>query len=983
MSLPPLGTVLKLRPEVLDPQGPLDLVDLALVSQRRGRGLARATAGMDVLADPERFFGLTYPTEDIRQLLTVVSTRLSQPGRVQGTVLLTGRYGLGKSHAMLAAHHALSAPLAAHAWAGRWNLNELRFPTGTVVLTRSFIQEQQQPLWEMLVQALGPSTKGRVGDFPDGEFIESVLGDRHVVLIMDELERWYDSQDEQTKSRNRNFLQALTEVSMRDPRLTVIASVLGERPEPADTIRRARPLELTFRSAEDRQRIVRFRLFDDPDAEGVRQTAEIVADRYLDAYRGAHLPDLDALRARFVASYPFTPEFIDLLTRKIPNVSGFQNTRGVLRFLSHIVRHAHELRPVISSQDVPLDEPQIFPSLKHIDTSGGEVVRCAIEDDRAHVPATLHQRDALISCVLLYSLADPTHPGATAEEILLAVLDPGENPNAIKDALNRLREVAPHLHVEGGRFVFRGFENPHARINLVADTRDADNAAPGLIRDHILEAWGAKDASVLHAQGDLKPTEAALAKLKGARLRWVITTRPLPPSERLAVQNLDARRNLVAIVEPRVRTNGFDLLSDPELRRLARRLWACKSLLGSSPKPDAAKTYRDTLKSESERLRAAIGERYGVYIAWHRQGATGSSVDDTWFEPVTFEPFEAARLERVLREDHTNVATIAHTLESLWPDFMNKELASIASHFEATPGLPVPLEAHAVTEAARSLVKGKRFALATPDNRVLDATSIGQVDNDALARAVLVPHPVDPPPPARLPTLADVRASWNEADACVALTWRYPPAEHGWRMKTVIQRYTTPRSWRTETVVNLDLGETHDSNRYRDEGTSTTDKPGLVRGSRYFYYLFLELYRGPSDAPEFILSERRDVDIPPEIDHRPDVIAIPAQGSLQQLITEAEKRVLSGKHMKSEDRVRKIEVRIEHVQDEHEQKRFDALTKRLGAAPTVQATLDVTVRGELNRSQVLDALKALPKIAEARYAASLHLKVDSTPPPRS
>lgn len=978
MLLPPLGTVLKIRPEVLDAQGPLDLVDLALVSQRRNRGLARASAGMEALADPERFFDLTYPTEDIRQLLAVVSSRLADPGRVQGTVLLAGRYGLGKSHAMLAAHHALSSPLAAHAWAARWDLPDLRFPSGTKVLTRSFIQEQQQPLWEMLVQALGNASKARVGDFPDGEFIESLLGQHRVVLIMDELERWYDSQDDQTKSRNRNFLQALTEVSMRDPRLTVIASVLGERPEPADTIRRARPLELTFRSAEDRQRIVRFRLFDNGDDPSVRETAIRVTDRYLESYRAAHLPELDTLRVRMLATYPFTPEFMELLTRKIPNVSGFQNTRGLLRFLSHVVRHTHRDRPLISSQDIPLDESQMWPLLKAIDTSGGEVVRCALEDDRAHTSTAIPHRDPLISAILVYSLADPTHPGATVDELLQAVLDPGENANEIKDAINRLRELAPHLHLENGRYVFRGFENPNARINLLAESPDADNAAPGIIRDHILETWGAKEATLIHAQGDLKSTEAALQKMKAARPRWVLTTRTLAPAERLALQNLDPRRNLVALVEPRVRAESFDLLADPELRLLARRIWACRTLTGSSPKPDAAKTYRETAKTDSDRLRHAIDERYGVYIAWHRQGATGSKLDDTWFETIPFEPFTAARLREVLVRDHTNPTAVADALRGLWTDYLNKPLATLGQHLETTPGMPMLLAETDLAEAARGLVKERVFALAAPDNRIFDATTVGQANSEALAATVLVPHPAEAPPPLRPPTHDDVRATWNEAEQRVDISWRYPAPEHGWRMKTLIQRYTMPRHWKPETIVNLDVGETHDANRYRDDGTSASDGDGLARGTRYYYYVFLELYRGgPNDAPEFILSERREVDVPHEATpQQRDVILVPPQDSLQKLIAETEKRVLSGKLMKAEDRVRKIRIRIDHVSDEPAQKRFEALSKRMGSTPEVQAAFDVTVRGELNRGQVLDALKTLPKIADARYSAELHLKVD-------
>lgn len=282
MNLLPFGSVLTVRPEILDPRGLLDMVDVGLVSGVRVRGLAGKGPGSDIQQDPSAFFDITYPTFEIVETLRTLAQRAATPEAVPGTILLSGRYGHGKSHVLLAAHHALNAPEVASAWATRWGLASLSLPVNPIVITRSFIQHSTESLWDMLLKSLSaPGRKQKIGDYPDREFIESLLGDRPVFLIMDELERWYDAQDELNKSRNRNFIQALTEVSMRDGRLTVLTSILGERQEPGETVRRVRPLELSFRSAEDRQRVALFRLFSDRDSDAARKAADETADAYL------------------------------------------------------------------------------------------------------------------------------------------------------------------------------------------------------------------------------------------------------------------------------------------------------------------------------------------------------------------------------------------------------------------------------------------------------------------------------------------------------------------------------------------------------------------------------------------------------------------------------------------------------------------------------------------------------------------------------
>src|SRR5690606_24192731 len=102
--------------------------------------------------------------------------RIHDPHGAQGTILLNGRYGLGKSHVLLAAHHALTEPAVARAWAERWKLESLDLGKRVRVVTRSFIQRTTENLWAVLFDALGRTDDlANVGTYPDGEQIERML----------------------------------------------------------------------------------------------------------------------------------------------------------------------------------------------------------------------------------------------------------------------------------------------------------------------------------------------------------------------------------------------------------------------------------------------------------------------------------------------------------------------------------------------------------------------------------------------------------------------------------------------------------------------------------------------------------------------------------------------------------------------------------------------------------------------------------------
>lgn len=965
----------------------IDMVDLGLISQgpRRRGGLAQQVPGGEAIRDPNAFFSITYPTEEIVSTLQTLARRVADPHGVPGTILLSGRYGQGKSHVLLAAYHALTTPAEARAWAERWNLGELALPENPIVIARSFIQHAEESLWDMLSKSLAKGRKAPAGDYPDGEFIESLLGDQHVFLIMDELERWYDAQEEKKQSRNRNFLQALTEVSMRNPRLTVLGSVLGEKEEPAGTIRRVRPLELSFRSADDRRRVVLFRLFEDRHLESAKKAAEDITDAYLECYRNASLPGLDGWRARAIDCWPFTPEFIDILTMKIPNLGGFQSIRGNLRFLAHVVRNTHSRRPLVSSQDLPFHDSTVALGLHNLDISGGEVVRRALGDNYEAVPRDLPHKDELFSTLVFYSIADPTHPGATMEEILFATLDPNENPIRIRDSVSRLKQHAFNLHEQEHRFVFQAVENPHARINAMAGSQGVTRSAA---RQHILEAlkltWGSSDITAVLDDDDWPATKKRLREIHPRRPRILLSTRTMSSVERLKAQNLDDDRNLVLLVEPKMRTatgaGSYSMLGDEILVRAAKRIEACNLLLEGKPDGKVALVYRTVREQETKALREGIQERYGVTIQWHQAGPDGSNVDESWYELHTLDTCSGQALLALWHQELTGQPDVAAELQNRWSDYRQRTVAELVTSFERNPGWPVPLDASWVPQAIRQHLRQGLFSVVGVDGGRVERARVETLSDDDLRQCTLVdPATETGPEHSSGPTVIihpHVSAQYDPTKGGVVLTWTLPPQSPGsGPFATLIQRYTESRSWEVRSFVPVDPGETHEANRYHGTDESFVDTQRLRGGEWYHYYVFLRQDR-PDGTPLFALSQRCDVEVPRrQVSQRPGVLDTGIQTNANKLMGEGEKLLMSGKHMSSNDRIATIEIKISSVRDRTLWAPIvPKLAEKGGASMEGAADLNVVIKGSYTRHEAFDMLRALPRIEGATYAAMFTLE---------
>ncbi|MCB9662373.1 MAG: ATP-binding protein [Sandaracinaceae bacterium] len=966
----------------------IDMIDLSAVGgsppgKRKGGGrrLADEVPAFEALQDPAAFFEMTYPTEDVRHTLEILAQRMRGDDGTSGTIVLSGRYGLGKSHILLAAHHALSAPRVALAWSKRWGIARIELPDACRVVTRSFIQRTAENLWDVVYEAFGKSELAKdVSTYPDADTIESFLDDTPTVFVLDELERWYDALSKQNQSRNRNFIQALSEVARRNPRLTVVTSVLGEKAEPAETLRRVRPTELAFRSSTDRQQILLYRLFEN---HGELDTAErdAVVEAYIDAYSDAGLASLDSYRERMRATYPFTPEFLDILTKKVPNLGGFQNTRGSLRFLAKVIQATHQTRPIVSSQDLPFRERDLRRDLQNLDATGGEVVRRALGDNLESVPSDLKHRDELFSAIVYYSIADPIHAGITEDEVLFAVLDPGENPNEIKDALRRLQEYAFNLHRIENRFVFRSQENPQARVRAVAHSQQVTHEAwQTVIRETIQSAWGQTSGMVLYtpSSNDSAATRKKLHEATGTPATYLVSTTTLNARDRLRLQNLAPRRNLMLLIEPafqpdRRAGDDYSLLTDSELMNRARIIEACKILLEGRPEEEPAKVYQLTRAAEQRRLQQEVSERYGIYVSWHRAGPDDAPVDDTWYELSRIEGLSAIRFREHFEQHFGGQPAIERRVQRLWSEYQNRPVQQLVEHFEQTPGEPIPHRADMVVDALKKLARQGKLSLQSTDGRTHCHGNVDQLATKRVASAIILPPIVGPEPPSDvpLPVHRFVQARHDPEQDAIVITWQYPESDVPYR--TAVQRYTSVRGWNLGEEYKLDLDITQEANRYIDAGTSFVDKQ-FQKGVSYYYYVFL-IEQEADAAPRTVLSQRCDVLAPLESEEtHENQLRVAPQTTRQKLVTELEKLVMSSKHVPVSKVIARLEITVHRAEDMPLLSALrDSLPVGVGVA-RVTGDFQFVIRGPLSKQDVIKVARAVPSVPEATYDALLHLE---------
>ena len=169
--------------------------------------------------DSKAILDSTYPTATIRRIIDFISRKIDpkQKSDIRSSFAITGTYGTGKSHILTALYHIFNDPTMAKKWLVDNSMASDLLPTfpQTVVMPMLNLKKGYKFLWEPIYEALGKEDLLKdIGNFPTVDDIKRLVGTGTVVLLIDEIEKWYGSipsEEAPRKTANSVFLQNLME----------------------------------------------------------------------------------------------------------------------------------------------------------------------------------------------------------------------------------------------------------------------------------------------------------------------------------------------------------------------------------------------------------------------------------------------------------------------------------------------------------------------------------------------------------------------------------------------------------------------------------------------------------------------------------------------------------------------------------------------------------------------------------------------------
>ncbi len=211
---------------------------------------------------------------------------------------------------------------------------------------------------------------------------------------------------------------------------------------------------------EEIEEVIKKRLFREINEE----EAKNVVDDFIEYLKKENLLSGDEAieyRNRFLKSYPFKPEVIDILYRRWGSFTTFQRTRGVLRLLSLVVHDLLDERlSFIRLGDFNLDNQEIRRELiKHIGQEWDSIIAQDItgEDSGAkrldkilgssYSPYKLGT--VVSTTIFMTSHSGRGEKGTSIKEIKLYSVEPSFSSSVIDTVISHLRERLFYLSDEG------------------------------------------------------------------------------------------------------------------------------------------------------------------------------------------------------------------------------------------------------------------------------------------------------------------------------------------------------------------------------------------------------------------------------------------------------------------------------------------------------------------------------------------------------
>ena len=411
--------------------------------------------------DADIFFKKTYITKGLKNILEITHNRLKGKGG-DSVIQLQTPFGGGKTHTLIALFHK----------AKEWGAS-------AVVFDGTALSPQDAKPWEELEKQLTGKVELTKGDVSPGKdkLITLLSKNSPVLILMDEILEYATKAagikigDSNLASQTLAFIQelmgAVASIGNALLVITLPSSILEHYDKNAEKLYQqlqkvtGRMERIYTPVGEDEiEDVIRRRLFQDPNEKQVKN----IVDKFVDYAKNEGLLSSDdavRYRERFLRSYPFKPEVIDILYKRWGSFPTFQRTRGVLRLLSLIVYNLKEKKlPFIRIGDFDLANNDIRREIiKHIGPEYDSIVSQDITSEDAGAKLvdtnignafTAFKLGTVVSTtIFMLSFSGGPDKGGSLKEIKLYSTSVDFPSNVIDTVLNQLKERLFYLADEG------------------------------------------------------------------------------------------------------------------------------------------------------------------------------------------------------------------------------------------------------------------------------------------------------------------------------------------------------------------------------------------------------------------------------------------------------------------------------------------------------------------------------------------------------
>lgn len=404
--------------------------------------------------DADLFFRKTYLTKGLKNIIKIAKARLEKKAG-DSVIQLQTPFGGGKTHTLIALYHK----------AKEWNAK-------VVVFEGTALDAHDVKPWEELERQLTGKveiTKGSIA--PGKEKLIRLLEQSPVLILMDEVLEYITKAagikvgDSNLAAQTFAFIQELTAaVSTVGNSLLVLtlpSSTLEHYDENAEKVfQRLQKIigktEKIYTPVEDDEieHVVRARLFSKVD----EKEAKKVVNDFVEYAKNEGLLSGDEIvnyRDKFLKSYPFKPEVIDVLYKRWGSFPTFHRTRGVLRLLSLVIHDFLDKNiPFIRLGDFNLKNDEIKRELiKHIGSEWDSIIAQDITSDNSGAKKVdenigssykPYRLGTVVSTtIFMLSFSGRGERGASIKEIKLSSLQPdmdfiekhGESPRVYRNTM--------------------------------------------------------------------------------------------------------------------------------------------------------------------------------------------------------------------------------------------------------------------------------------------------------------------------------------------------------------------------------------------------------------------------------------------------------------------------------------------------------------------------------------------------------------------